>query len=252
MRIAYSLCLVPLLLATGAQAEIYKCIADDGGVTYSQIPCPEEKVETVRTVTSRSSDPADCRWASQFANEVARRMRTGKDSASLFDLYGGVDSVSNGTVNIINYVYRFRSDDSIGVERIASLAGNMCKAGSLGDVSCESLPYGQDPTGKRCNPDDDETDGDANSTVATVAPVDNSDLLGSANASQDASGSDNARRIVSNAEPAENNEQREACKKRYRDQIDAIDARMRSGYDSEQGERYREQLRGLTTRLRAC
>lgn len=246
MKRAYSLCLVPLLLASGAQAEIYKCTADDGGITYSQIPCPQEKTETVRTVTSRSSAPADCRWASQFATEVARRMRTGRDSASLFDLYGGVDSVSNGTVNIINYVYRFRSDDSIGVERISSLAGNMCKAGSLGDVSCEALPYGQDPTGKRCNPDDE----DGESAVTTVATVDNSDLLGNASTAQEAS--NNSRRVVSNAAPPEDRSQIEACKKRYRDQIDAIDARMRNGYDSSQGERYREELRELTTRLREC
>jgi hypothetical protein len=249
MKRAYSLCLVLLLLASGAQADIYKCVADDGSVSYSQIPCPEEKTETVRTVTSRRSEPADCRWATQFAGEVARRMRTGKDSASLFDLYGGVDSVSNGTVNVINYVYRFRSDDSIAVERIASLAGNMCKAGSLGDVSCESLPYGQDPTGKRCNPDDE----DAATTIAAVGSSNGSAPLGTNRPpAQQEPANSNPSRIVSNADSAEDTAKTEACKKRYRDQIDAIDARMRSGYDSEQGEVYRERLRTLTTRLREC
>ncbi len=41
-----------LLLATGAEAEIYKCVAEDGGVTYSQIPCPKEKVTTVATAVA--------------------------------------------------------------------------------------------------------------------------------------------------------------------------------------------------------
>ena len=42
------------------------------------------------------------------------------------------------------------------------------------------------------------------------------------------------------------------CKQAYRDQIDAIDAEMRHGYSSEQGERYRERLRSLTERMREC
>lgn len=243
MKLAYSLCLVPILLASAAQAQIYKCVADDGGVSYSQIPCPEEKSEALQHISARSSAAADCRWASQFANDVARRMRSGKDSASLFDLYGGVDSVSKGTVNVINYVYRFRSDESIPVERIASLAGNMCKAGSLGDVSCESLPYGQDPTGQRCNPEV----ADAEAATARTATVDNSQLLAGARSQQPDSGS--SRSAASNAD---NSGEREACKDRYRDQIDAIDAQMRSGYDSAQGEVYRERLRSLTTSMRAC
>ena len=56
-------------------------------------------------------------------------------------------------------------------------------------------------------------------------------------------------------QPATSNVDKEAverCKKKYRDQIDAIDAQMRSGYTSEQGEAFRKRLRGLTEKLRAC
>lgn len=242
MKLAYSLCLVPILLASGAQAEIYKCVADDGAVSYTQIPCPEERSETVQHISARRDEPVDCRWASQFANDVARRMRTGKDSASLFDLYGGVDSVSKGTVNIINYVYRFRSDESIAVERIASLAGNMCKAGSLGDVSCESLPYGQDPTGKRCNPDDEEAASNGSTPLGSNTPTVQQVAVSNGSSGSNRSSTDSADRSA----------QTEACKDRYRDQIDAIDAQMRNGYDSEQGEVYRERLRSLTTSMREC
>jgi hypothetical protein len=42
------------------------------------------------------------------------------------------------------------------------------------------------------------------------------------------------------------------CKKKYRDAIDEIDAEMRQGYSSEQGEAYRQRLRILTEQLRAC
>ena len=43
-----------------------------------------------------------------------------------------------------------------------------------------------------------------------------------------------------------------ACKKRYRDQIDAIDAEMREGFSEEEGEVFKVQLLQLTAKLRAC
>ncbi len=47
-------------------------------------------------------------------------------------------------------------------------------------------------------------------------------------------------------------EEIQTCKKHYRDSIDEIDAEMRSGYSSEQGEVFRQRLRQLTKKLRAC
>ena len=235
----FRIALIPfaLLLATGAEAEIYKCVADDGSVTYSQIPCPKQKTTTVSaavaTEANKADDVVDCRWAVKFANDVGRRMRSGLPSEAVFNLYGGIDSVSPGTINIINYVFRFRGNEAMPLERITSLAGSMCKAGSLGDVRCESLPYGQDPTGNRCDPDAQDELAEAQDAVVSDAPRpadSNSNLQTTAN----------------------NDAYRERCKKDYRDQIDAIDAQMRSGYDSAQGEVYCERLRVLTTSLRAC
>ena len=42
------------------------------------------------------------------------------------------------------------------------------------------------------------------------------------------------------------------CKKRYRDQIDEIDAELRTAFSAEQGAAYKEQLLTLTSQLRAC
>jgi hypothetical protein len=42
------------------------------------------------------------------------------------------------------------------------------------------------------------------------------------------------------------------CKKRYRDQIDEIDAEMRRSFSPEQGDAYKERLLALTSQLRAC
>lgn len=245
MILRLALILGTLLFTSGVQAEIYKCVADDGGVTYSQVPCPKQKTTTVRTTVAKIDDTVDCRWASQFANDVARRMRGGLASAEQFESYGGIDSVSSGTINIINYVYRFRNNDSVSLQRISSLAGTMCEAGSLGDVRCEALPYGQDTSTNRCDPDaelagDDCQGADCGETVAAQVQI-----------QQPVPGAENERQNNRDAQ-TRNDKVQEQCKKSYRDQIDAIDAQMRQGYDSAEGERYRERLRALTTSLRQC
>lgn len=47
-------------------------------------------------------------------------------------------------------------------------------------------------------------------------------------------------------------ERLDACKKRYRDQIDEIDAEIRKSYTPAQGELYKKRLLALTQQLRAC
>ena len=42
------------------------------------------------------------------------------------------------------------------------------------------------------------------------------------------------------------------CRKRYRDQIDEIDAEMQTAFSPEQGTAYKERLLALTKQLRAC
>lgn len=44
----------------------------------------------------------------------------------------------------------------------------------------------------------------------------------------------------------------EDCKKRYRDQIDEIDAELRTAFSPAQGDLYKERLLALTQQLRAC
>ena len=44
----------------------------------------------------------------------------------------------------------------------------------------------------------------------------------------------------------------EVCKKRYRDQIDEIDAEIRTAFTPAQGAAYKERLIALTQQLRAC
>jgi hypothetical protein len=244
MTFRLALILIAISFSLEAQADIYKCEAENGDIAYSQVPCPKQKTTTVATAAPKSDGPVDCRWSATFANDVARRMRSGMASDQLFNMYGGIDSISPGTLNIINYVYRFRGNEAMPVERISSLAASMCKAGSLGDVRCESLPYGQDPGSKRCEAGEEEF------APATQPLVRAPDQLEAASDSQTQSQANN--NFVKDDSLSLENERRETCRDSFRDQIDAIDAEMRSGYSTEDGERYRQRLRSLTTRMREC
>lgn len=44
----------------------------------------------------------------------------------------------------------------------------------------------------------------------------------------------------------------ETCKTPFRDAIDDIEAEMLRGYSAEQGEEFKQELRGLTEQMRAC
>ena len=168
-----------------------------------------------------------CLYANKFAVSTARLMRAGQSSDEVFNRYGGLDSLSKSSIGVINYVYSFRTNDDVSVERIAALTQAKCRARSLGDVSCELMPLSfTEPMGG-C---------DGEGEVAIDEPV-----------AQAPGPAPSFNRKTENTVSTEGVEQ---CKKRYRDQIDAIDAQMRSGYTSAQGEAYRERLRTLTEQLR--
>ncbi|MDJ0940642.1 MAG: DUF4124 domain-containing protein [Woeseiaceae bacterium] len=231
------------LLPAMAGAQIYKCEQDDGTLAYSQTPCPDKPSTQIDAGNSSDSE-VDCRLANRFAFRAARYMHGGLSSDQLFTQYGGLDSLSKGTLGLINYVYTFRTNSDVSAERIASLTEAKCEAGSLGDVSCDALPLsyteplgGCDPeTGALAEADPDEAP--VSTFSETVPAVESGEAATSRPRSGGADEQVSARRA--------------ACEKSTRDRIDAIDAAMRRGYDSEQGERYREQLRELTRQLREC
>jgi hypothetical protein len=161
-------------------------------------------------------------------------MRAGSRSDEVFNRYGGLDSLAKGSIGVINYVYSFRTNDDVTEERIGGLAQAKCRAGSFGEVSCEVLPLSFTEGLGGCGADElAETQEPA---TATPDVIENPIASGSAPRAGDSRSS----------------ELTQQCKKRYRDQIDAVDAEMRRGYSSAQGEAYRERLRVLTQRLRSC
>ena len=217
-----------LLAGDDVRADVYKCTAADGSLTYQQTPCPEQKVEKLNVQKTDAVAPS-CLYANKFAVSTARLMRAGQSSDEVFNRYGGLDSLSKSSIGVINYVYSFRTNDDVSVERIAALTQAKCRARSLGDVSCELMPLSFTESMGGC---------DGEGEVAIDEPV-----------AQAPGPAPSFNRKTENTVSTEFVEQ---CKKRYRDQIDAIDAQMRSGYTSAQGEAYRERLRTLTEQLRNC
>ena len=112
-----------LILPTDSQAAVYKCVDDEGTITFSQAPCPDnpEKVNVQGVSTGSAKDDVDCRYANRFALDTAKTMRTGMESVDLFDSYGGLDSLSKGTINLINFVYRYKANSTVSSERIAGM-----------------------------------------------------------------------------------------------------------------------------------
>jgi hypothetical protein len=220
------------LLVTSApgRADVFKCTAEDGGLTFQQTPCPEQKVEKVRTET-QADETLDCSFSNRFAVSTARLMRAGVTSNEVFDRYGGLDALSRSSIGVINYVFSFRTSDDVTVERIAGLADAKCRVGSFGDAQCEELPLSFTEAIGGCDGEGEvqeilaEAQGETQSFAAT-----------------------STRSFAS----GRSDEDVQTCKKHYRDAIDEIDAEMRRGYGSEQGEVYRQRLRQLTEKLRAC
>jgi len=220
------------LLMTGpaGHAEVFKCTAEDGSLTFQQVPCPEQEVEVVKTQETATAE-LDCRYTSRFADFTARYMRAGVRSDEVFTGYGGLDAMSRPSIGVINYVYSFRTNSDVAVERIAGLAQAKCQAGSFGNASCEAFPGSFTDGLGGCDGElQDEL------VAATEAPV---------SASVPTTQQQPSARERSTEDTA-------TCKQHYRDAIDDIDAEMRRGYSSEQGEAYRQQLRQLTEKLRAC
>ncbi|MDH3552842.1 MAG: DUF4124 domain-containing protein [Gammaproteobacteria bacterium] len=222
------------------RAEIYKCTDADGSLIFAQTPCSTEKPVTINSPGTGNS-AIDCTYANKFAIATARTMQSGTASDQVFNSYGGLGALSNGSIGVINYVYSFRTNDNVTVERIGGLAQAKCKAKGFGDVSCEALPLSFTERLGGCDTEEkDETQMELPMAEPARSPGQTAAVATSTNGLS---------RAVTTTSDKELTEQ---CKDRYRDQIDAIDAQMRSGYTSQQGEAYRERLRALTEQMRAC
>ncbi len=240
MRTALTVLLLVLAVSPAdVPAQVFKCKEADGTLTFSQTPCSSDTEPEIAAAPDEVAEELpDCSHARDFAFETARSMHGGISSAEVFQAYGGVDALSKGAIGIVNYVYSFRMNEQVSAERIAGLTATRCQAQVFDDVSCETLPRQFTKRAGGC-----DVESESSSPQTALAAEENEMPVGSPATERVAGAEQNS--TADEAVVAQ-------CKKRYRDQIDAIDAEMRRGYSSEQGEAYREQLRGLTRKLRAC
>jgi len=236
------------LLPNATRAEIFKCVAADGALTFSQSPCRDEgsKVTVQKTVGAAADELADCEHARRFALATAQEMRSGTESRTVFDRYGGLGALSKGSVSLISYVFQFRTNSDVSVERISALATSKCQARAFGDVSCEQLPVSFTNRTSGCNDNEgpsDDVELAMASAVQLPAPLPEEQREPQRNAALQAQ--ERQARV-------RDEEQRSQCKQNIKAQIGAINAQMRSGYSSSLGESLKKKRRALEDRLRDC
>jgi len=235
--IALSVYAITLLYSPEANAGIYKCEDGNGGITYSQMPCPatEKTADIITTSSSRSSN-ADCRLANSFAKKTAIDMRSGMSSGDTFAQYGGIDSIPNSAIGIINYVYTHRQNLNITTSRITALSAARCSADSYGPVACENFPF-------------DFIDSQGGCEVATKGGL----KLKNTSASEDVASQSLPVNPHSTAlQKVSTVEQKQACQKSVQNQMAALFEQMRTAQSASSQDNLTAQKQQLQDRLAGC
>ncbi len=132
-----------LILSTPAEAAIFKCVTSAGETTYTSMPCAQD--QSTRRISSNASivPGLDCRIAQRLAFETSYRMKKGETSATVYDSYGGLNSLSPLVISLVNYVFSFEGNEEASASRIATLATEHCQVGSFGPKArhCDTYPY---------------------------------------------------------------------------------------------------------------
>ena len=257
-----SLSLIVVVLLFGLQwfpdavAATYKCVDANGDVTYSQTPC--KRNQTTDKKLSGNENPIvmeDCKYSGAFAQLAFRHMRSGLNTQQLYDRYGGINSISQATLGVINYVYAFKHSTAMRPARVAELTIARCNAQAFGKVSCEDFPMEFQEMIFSC---DDEERAEAMRLQKLIGQS-----VGPSNRFRDSTiidtyGSNDRQagnREWLKAQERSKHEREQAriieCKRRYESEIDGIDDRMSRGYGASLGESLRDRRRSLVRKLAA-
>lgn len=123
------------------EAKIYKCVAGNGSVSYSQAPCPTNE-KTSKVLQGKAvQERFDCRITRAFSSHVADQMKAGLSSKDLYSHYGGTKSLSSTSMSVINYVFGHEGNDDTSVNQIVALSGARCESGAYSqEIDCEHFP----------------------------------------------------------------------------------------------------------------
>jgi hypothetical protein len=243
------------LLPATTKAEIFKCVAENGELTFSQVPCPEKgtTVTVMKSGGNFSDEPADCEHARRFALSTAQQMKSGIGSNAIFDSYGGLGTLSKGSVSLVSYVFQFRTNVDVSAVRVSALATAKCQARAFGDVSCEQLPASFTNGFGGCDKDEDGPDSTtAANTDGMNAQAIHLQPFGGPTSSTSSRDTTADMRARNREAKAIEEERRLECRDRVKSQIDSINAGMRSGYTSAQGESFKKRRRDLEAKMRDC
>lgn len=212
-----------LLVATTANADVFRCTDEDGSVTFSQTPCSGE-AERVSVSSGKSTNTASCKHAGHFSQAVTQLMRQGMVKADLLDEFGGADAFSRGSLRLVNYVYQYQNTRSMSQERIVSLATTQCETGTLGDVSCKALPEQYTKSGGGCG---------GQFSAMRAAPQAN--VFGANNAAREKKDREAATRTAEQTrkmqQQYEDRRRIDACQAEIQQKIDDIEMRIFAGSD---------------------
>jgi hypothetical protein len=257
IRSAALLCLLGMLFYMPAtvQAGIYKCIDRNGATTYSQTACPvQEQTANVITTYTSSVAPQDCGIAWNFTQQTTKQMKGGMTSGSVFDQYGGIDSISGTAIAMINYIYTYKHDPQVSIDRITSLTTARCKAGSFGKMSCDRFPHNfiadlggcegaTIPGGRRMYDDGGYAANTARQQPSTQYLSQHALAAANTEAAIDAGADQPASMSV---------DQASMCKHRIASQLDGIAGQMRQRLSAQQQSSLRDRQRTLRKQLGNC
>lgn len=224
-------------------AKTYKCIDEKGRTSYSQTPCATGAEENELTLDRHGQADAEvCAEVRQFAVKVGKSMRRGNHSSEVIAQHGGLETIAKPALGIINYVYSFRANVLISVDKVASLSVVKCNNGGFGQVRYADIPGAVDPNSVESMRARMEEIQRRNSEASMAAEGRDSDWQGALVTKTNGSPE---RPVSSDAIQPNMN----SCRQ-YEQRLKSIQSSMRAGYGSEEGERLRAERRKYQALLR--
>ena len=231
------LIVLTLLLSQNVVAKTYKCVDEKGHTSYSQTPCATgAKANELTFDRHAQADAEVCAEVRQFAAKVGNSMRRGSHSSEVIARHGGLETISKQALGIINYIYSFRANDTVSVDKIASLSVVKCNNGGFGQVSYADIPGAVDPNSEE-------------GIRARVLEIQRQNSQGSMAAEK----GDNKWQVVPDSKtnglpgrsvvPSIAPQPNMSTCLQYEQQLKLIQKSMRAGYSSNDGERLRAERR---------
>lgn len=245
-----------LLIPSEVEAKIYKCVGGDGSVSYAQRPCAAAE-QTSKILGDKSvRERFDCRVARAFSTHIAGEMKAGSTADDVFDQYGGVNSITPTSMSVINYVFSHKTNVDTSVQRISALSGARCDTGTYSrNLECEHFPpsfiegkggcsaaKGESPSidYQRENELASEDDSRSNLIATRVDPA-------SSGSNVRVSSDENYNVLATSASDKQNE-----CRVTIREQIGALQDRMRGRLSMEEHERLGEERSSLRDSYESC